>query len=241
MKQRMTKTATFFLAASIMAAINSVAVADDSTSSGIPEFKEVPVPVSDADKRSILASDELTIDGKTHKIGFHTIMRSGEVKGQGTFGLLVDQKGQPIKSNDGSEHISVDNDFSSLLSVGSKLFMVSHFESRPGAMYLTNLNQEQDTGKLTAVSTRNIDFSDFGGLWVPCAGSVTPWNSHLGSEEYPNNARLTEAAQSMDAVEDYDKPMARQQNISPWAGLQSNWPRSCRTCAPPISPMTVPT
>lgn len=26
--------------------------------------------------------------------------------------------------------------------------------------------------------------SDWGGLWTPCAGSVTPWNTHIGSEEY---------------------------------------------------------
>lgn len=26
--------------------------------------------------------------------------------------------------------------------------------------------------------------SAWGGLWTPCAGSVTPWNTHIGSEEY---------------------------------------------------------
>jgi secreted PhoX family phosphatase len=27
-------------------------------------------------------------------------------------------------------------------------------------------------------------------VWVPCAGSVTPWQTHLGSEEYPPDAKL---------------------------------------------------
>ena len=30
-------------------------------------------------------------------------------------------------------------------------------------------------------------FADWG-LWVPCAGSVTPWGTHLGSEEYEPDA-----------------------------------------------------
>jgi secreted PhoX family phosphatase len=217
MKKPIKNVAVCFLAASMLTAISPTADADDKKPSRIPMFKEVPFPLSDADKRSIPTSDEVTVDGKSHKISFNTILRSGEVKGKETFGLLLDQKGQPVKNKDSSVHVSVDNDFSSLLPVGNKLFMVSHFESRPGAMYLTELNQEKDSGKLTAVSTENIDFSSYGGLWVPCAGSVTPWNSHLGSEEYPNNARLTEAATSMDNIEDYDKPMARYFGVDPYA------------------------
>jgi len=34
-----------------------------------------------------------------------------------------------------------------------------------------------------------LDFSTQGGLWTPCAGSVTPWQTHIGSEEYPPDAR----------------------------------------------------
>jgi hypothetical protein len=28
-----------------------------------------------------------------------------------------------------------------------------------------------------------VDWSAWGGLWTPCAGSVTPWNTRLGGEE----------------------------------------------------------
>ncbi len=192
-------------------------MADTPKPSPVPEFKEVNFPVTDEDKRQILASESVTVDGSSHAIGFNTILRSGDKAGSGVYGLLLDQNGEPVKNKDGSTHISVDNDFASLLPVGDKLFMVSHFESRPGAMYLTELAQDSGTGKLSAVSTRNIDFSEFGGLWVPCAGSVTPWNTHLGSEEYPNNARLTENAASMDDIEDYDKPMARYFGVDPYA------------------------
>jgi hypothetical protein len=37
--------------------------------------------------------------------------------------------------------------------------------------------------------TKPVDFSASGGLWTPCAGSVTPWQTHLGSEEYPTDAK----------------------------------------------------
>ena len=34
-----------------------------------------------------------------------------------------------------------------------------------------------------------LDFSAHGGVWTPCAGSVTPWQSQLGSEEYEPDAK----------------------------------------------------
>lgn len=217
MNEKVAKNAISYFTAAMIATTCGLAIASEKEASPVPEFTEVPFPITDAEKKAVSASPEVTVDGKTYKIGFNTILRSGDKVGDGTFGLLMDQKGRPVKNKDGSVHISVDNDFSSLLPVGEKLYMVSHFESRPGAMYLTELEQEKQSGKLTAVSTKNIDFSSYGGLWVPCAGSVTPWNSHLGSEEYPNNALLTETAKSMDDVDDYDKPMARYFGVDPYA------------------------
>ncbi|WP_024954182.1 PhoX family protein [Sulfurospirillum arcachonense] len=155
-------------------------------------FQEVSVPTTDKEKREVRASKEVTIDGKTYPIDFHTILRSGEKSGSGTFGLLFDKKGNTIRNTDGSLRISNSNDYTSLLPVGEKIFMVNHFESRPAAMYLTELEQQKD-GNLKAINTRNIDFSQFNGLWVPCAGSITPWNTHIGSEEYePNAAKVKE-------------------------------------------------
>jgi secreted PhoX family phosphatase len=140
---------------------------------------------------------------------FHTLMRSGDVVGNRVIGLIYDENGNEVLENDGSRFISNDNDFSSLLPKGDRLFNVTHFESRPGAMYLSELIQDPNTGLLAPLTTQNIDFSDWGGLWVPCAGSVTPWDTHLGSEEYPPNARAIEDAQTPDDINDYYKPMLR--------------------------------
>lgn len=164
------------------------------------EFEGVKAPTTDAEKRSVLASPRVMIDGTSYSIGYNVLMRSGNRVGSGTFGLILDMSGRPVVSTDGSRFISSDNDFTSLLPVGGKLFNVSHFEARPGAMYLTELEQDSRTGKLTPVETRNIDFSEWGGLWVPCAGSVTPWNTHLGSEEYPPDARAFEEATTPEEI-----------------------------------------
>lgn len=154
------------------------------------EFNEVKVPLSDTEKRAINASDGVKISGKEYKIGYNIIMRSGDKVGDEIFGALYDINGKLITTKDGSPRISNDNDFSSLHTYGDKIFMISHFETRPAAMYITELNQDKTTGKLSPVNTKNIDFSKFGGLWVPCAGSVTPWGTHLGSEEYETDARM---------------------------------------------------
>lgn len=151
-------------------------------------FDPVKIPQTDEEKRSILATDGVTINGKHYPLGYHTILRSGDKRKQQTFGLLIDANGKPITNMDGSTKISNSNDFASLLSVEDSLFMVSHFEDRPGAMYLTQLEQNPKTGKLTALTTQPIDFSAVKGGWVHCAGSVTPWQTHLGSEEYEPDA-----------------------------------------------------
>src|SRR3546814_12438536 len=51
-------------------------------------------------------------------------------------------------------------------------------------MYLTTLSQDGETGKLSATDTQAIDLSAINGIWNPCAGSVTPWETNLGSDEY---------------------------------------------------------
>lgn len=178
------------------------------------DFTPVPFAASDADKRTVFASESVTIGGQTTPIAYHVLARSGDTFAGSVFGQLIDKDGQPVKSSDGSVHISVDADFSSLLPVGDKLFNVTHFESRPGAMYLSELAQADD-GTLTIKSTKPIDFASFGGLWVPCAGSVTPWGTHLGSEEYPPDARSVEEATAMKDIDDYYKPMIRYVGLDP--------------------------
>ncbi|MGE7946200.1 alkaline phosphatase PhoX [Lysinibacillus sp. NPDC093688] len=122
-------------------------------------------------------------------------------------GTPIDLKGKPIKdpsSTDGKYFVSDAPDSNSLmLPIDGKLYMVTHYEYQtidaagksayglvPASMSLTELEQDKKTGKLEPVKVEKIDFSAVNGLWIPCNGSLSPWNTHLGSEEYEPDARL---------------------------------------------------
>ena len=171
-------------------------------------FTAIEAPTTDAAKREVVASPSVTVDGQAHPIAYHTILRSGDKAGSGVFGAITDQHGAVIVGGDGAPMISNSTDFSSLIKANDKLYAVSHFETRPAAVYVTELARDAATGALSAVSTAPVDFSADGGLWVPCAGSVTPWGTHLGSEEYEPDAEVIETTSDIKELDDYPKPMA---------------------------------
>jgi len=180
----------------------SAAAADDL------DFQSIPVAAKDSEKRALAGSTQVAI---RIDIGFHTLLRSGDVlpllHGEGDFayGTIIDRNGDPIRKR-GKEWISNNSDFNSLVVGGDgNLYLISHFEDRPGAIYQTGLDQRPD-GTLIPVATRPIDFSGLGGGWVHCAGSVTPWGTHLGSEEYEPDGLQWEEGQE---VSPYNAQMSR--------------------------------
>jgi len=58
----------------------------------------------------------------------------------------------------------------------------------PSPMAVLTLDQDQTTGQLSLVKYHNVDTSEVNGLWITCAGSLSPWNTHLSSEEYEPDA-----------------------------------------------------
>ena len=62
----------------------------------------------------------------------------------------------------------------------------------PLALNLTLIDQNSNSGELKPIRLQNIDVSGIGGVWFPCASSRTPWNTHLGSEEYEPDAKWFE-------------------------------------------------
>ena len=175
-------------------------------------FAPVGVPTTDDAKRQIVVSGSVKVDGKDVPLAYHLLARSGDMIGGVKFSQLTDQNGKPVEGE--SEYGSVDADFTSLLPMGDKLYSITHFESRPAAMYLSTVEQDAD-GNLKYTATKPIDFSAYGGLWVPCAGSVTPWGTHLGSEEYPADARTQAEATSLDQIDDYNYPMVAYFGVDP--------------------------
>lgn len=159
---------------------------------------------------------------KVFPLSHQVLFRSGDKIGQGEAGLIVDKHGQPLQVSaadalgnaaKGPFHAYAP-DANSLIRVRDgkveKLFLVTQYEYHteaplvsgkgmmglygrlPMAMNLTTLKQNSKTGKLVATALSNIDLSGIGGLWIPCAASLTPWNTHLAGEEYEPDARLFE-------------------------------------------------
>ena len=68
----------------------------------------------------------------------------------------------------------------------------------PSPIAVLTLDQNTTTGKLTLVKYHNVDTSGVHGLWITCGASLSPWNTHLSSEEYEPNAFVARTANNMD-------------------------------------------
>ncbi|MES3000122.1 MAG: alkaline phosphatase PhoX [Pseudomonadota bacterium] len=60
----------------------------------------------------------------------------------------------------------------------------STYGTLPSPIAVLTLDQDPATGKLTLVKYHNVDTSPAHGLWITCGASLSPWNTHLSSEEY---------------------------------------------------------
>ena len=60
----------------------------------------------------------------------------------------------------------------------------------PSPIAVLTLDQDQTTGKLSLVKYHNVDTSKANGLWITCGSSLSPWGTHLSSEEYEPDAQF---------------------------------------------------
>ncbi len=58
----------------------------------------------------------------------------------------------------------------------------------PSPIAVLTLDQNPATGALKLVKYHNVDTSGVHGLWITCGASLSPWNTHLSSEEYEPDA-----------------------------------------------------
>ncbi|MBF6057601.1 MULTISPECIES: PhoX family protein [Thiomicrorhabdus] len=169
----------------------------DSSVSEI-QFTELSAPTDEVQKNLIRSSDSATINDEEMQIGYNTLLRTGDVDNGETFGLAKDYQDQAVIEADGSNYIcnGTDDgvgsglDHVSILDKDGKIYMVSQFECATGAMYMNELEKSSD-GSLSLVpgSLKFVSQKEGFGGWVHCAGMTTPWQTHLGSEEYEPNAK----------------------------------------------------
>ena len=64
----------------------------------------------------------------------------------------------------------------------------SAYGQLPSPIAVLTLDQDQTTGKLSLVKYHNVDTSGVNCLWITCGASLSPWGTHLSSEEYEPDA-----------------------------------------------------
>lgn len=185
------------------------------------EFTGMPAPSTDQERASAYTTASVTYtysDGskKTAALNFKPLYSSFDVITGVTGGHVYDVNGNVLLDVNGNPFIANTPDANSLLKVegvpatgkgGNSLYLITHFEyvstdssappkdlygKAPMVMKLSTLDQNRSNGDLSVVALRNINMAGVRGLWIPCAGSLSPWNTHLGSEEYEPDARCLE-------------------------------------------------
>lgn len=114
-------------------------------------------------------------------------------EGQGPFYAKGPDANSLIEQKNGSQsayylvtHFEYDTDAPA---VGAAPAKVNLYGKLPMAINVAKLEKDPASGEFKAVSLKNVDMKPVDGLWTPCAGEQTPWNTHLGSEEYEPDAR----------------------------------------------------
>ena len=155
---------------------------------------------------------------KTQALAYNTIFKTGDTLKNGSADMIAgayyDINGKPIIDNSvpaSAEPFYSDcPDGNSLLSLanptvpgvtGNTVFLVTQYEYKtrnntgasmygqlPSPITVTTLDQDKTTGALKAVKHFNVDTKPVNGLWITCASSLSPWNTHLSSEEYEPDA-----------------------------------------------------
>lgn len=64
----------------------------------------------------------------------------------------------------------------------------------PSPIAVLTLAQDPATGRLALVKYSPVDTAPAHGLWITCGASLSPWNTHLASEEYEPDATTARAS-----------------------------------------------
>jgi secreted PhoX family phosphatase len=184
------------------------------------DFVGMPAPATADEKADVYTRATLRMtcsDGTAaeYPLRYHQIFATTDHIGEAVVGGLFNATGAPLADREG-QMASDSPDGTSLMKVagltvpgaaGNPLAMVTQFEYRelppndgtssgsfwsnlPATMGLTLLDQEKESGLLTAKDYRTIDLSGVHGGWIPCGATLSAWNTHVGSEEYEPDAKV---------------------------------------------------
>jgi secreted PhoX family phosphatase len=208
MNSRIVSKRKFFVFSAVALAVAAALSACDSTTTsgktltGV-EFTDTPAPATNADMVSATTTSKAIYhysDGSSveYPLSYNVLYKNTDKIGFSATeaARLYDVSGNALLDANGDPVVAETPDANTFLTVGGKHYLVTHYEydwkladnsgspSRmPMSMTVTELSQNASSGALTAVAQSPVDFSGVAGLWIPCAGGPSPWNTHLGSEE----------------------------------------------------------
>jgi len=208
-----------------LSSFNAVMAAPKETSKiKSVEFLGMDAPKTQQEKAELMyskASVKVTYNDGTKKtvpLSYETLFKPGDVINGKIAGVTMNANGQVMNKSNGTPYVSTAPDMNSLMKVPglpeNTYYLISHYESmpknengleNPGTMSLSTVKMDPSTGQLNVVDIKPIDFSAVHGIWKPCAGLLTPWNTHLGSEETDPDARAHEKNPAASAVTNFMK------------------------------------
>ena len=76
------------------------------------------------------------------------------------------------------------------------------------------LDQDPKTGHLSLIKYHNVDTSSAHGLWITCGASLSPWGTHLSSEEYEPDAFDQKLGQTLSTLKAFSKNIYGDENTA---------------------------
>jgi hypothetical protein len=69
----------------------------------------------------------------------------------------------------------------------------------PAPIAVLTLDQDKSNGRLSLVKYSPVDTAPANGLWITCGASLSPWNTHISSEEYEPDATKIDSNEEFQA------------------------------------------
>lgn len=206
-------------ASSVLTLLTLAGSADAAPTLKSIEFIGMPAPVTAEEKTDVYTKARLKLiyrngQSRIYDLSYHELMGTTDSITGHIVGGLSDDHDHPL--TDAYGQIASDSpDGNSLMVIpGMKaadpvhnetLALVTQYEYKelppagqtgrfwsklPATASLARLDQDKFTGALKVADYRSISFGNVNGLWIACAASISPWNTHLGSEEYEPDAKV---------------------------------------------------
>jgi uncharacterized protein len=154
----------------------------------VVKFSPIEIAKSEQEKKTFRFSPSVDIYSDSKKEGnyplaYEVLLYSEDklATAEYPFGTVLNSFGKPLRQKDGSLRVSTSQDSNSIIYDGKETYLFTHFEESAGAIVQSKLALQKD--KLEVLSLKPMNFSSIDGINNVCAGSTTPWNSHLGGEE----------------------------------------------------------